>query len=414
MRCFQIGVPNREISPIKPSPFFPFQTAPTCTTMALAWTVFLPPDAMPSNRPNLTLDEQSFQGLLSAAFIIQEHNDRLKQARPTQAEAEARREPDANRVCPHCGALKPADGSRCESCGLDELRPGERLQRNWASMWLMSQEQGLWPERSPEIREGMRKGVPALDADSRPGAQTARDLAASGILALPVAKEVAAEPIAQEETTTIPHRALGKTVLGKATAEGQWITPATDDFPREDLTPEDLTQEDLATEALRPEDLDLAVPPFQLSASDDSSPINASDDATTDASTDQSDAATRSLIRRFADLRVKLRFHRADLYLAVAVFVAALGLLWPAAGSPRPAALGPWERALVTLGIAEAPAPAIHLQGDPAIEVWVDPHTALYYCPGEEQYGRTANGRFSSQREAQMDRFEPAGRSACE
>ena len=133
-----------------------------------------------------------------------------------------------------------------------------------------------------------------------------------------------------------------------------------------------------------------------------------------DASTDRNDAAARSLIRRFADLRVKLRFHRADLYLAVAVFVAALGLLWPAAGSPRPAALGPWERALVTLGIAEAPAPAIHLQGDPAIEVWVDPHTALYYCPGEEQYGKTAGGRLTSQRDAQMDRFQPSGRSVCE
>jgi hypothetical protein len=113
-------------------------------------------------------------------------------------------------------------------------------------------------------------------------------------------------------------------------------------------------------------------------------------------------------------LRVKLRLHRADLYLAAAVFVAALALLWPAAGSPRRAALGPWERALVTLGIAEAPTPVVHLQGDPAIEVWVDPNTALYYCPGEEQYGKTANGRVSSQREAQMDRFEPAGRSACE
>ncbi|MGD0790537.1 MAG: hypothetical protein ABR920_02095 [Terriglobales bacterium] len=369
---------------------------------------------MPSNRPNLTLDEQSFQGLLSAAFTIQEHNDRLKQARLTQAEPEARREPEANSVCPHCGSLKPADGSRCESCGLDELRPGERLQRNWASMWLMSQKQVLWPERSPEIREGMRKGVPALDAERRPRAQAGRDFAASGILALPVAKEVAQESIAQKETATIPHRALGK-----AAAEGQWITAATDDFPREDLTPEDLTQEDLATEdlateALRPKDLDLAVPPFQLSATDDSSPIDASADATTDAGIDPSNAATSSLIQRIADLRVKLRFHRADLYLGVAVFVAALGLLWPAAGSPRPGALGPWERTLVTLGIAEAPAPAVHLQGDPAIAVWVDPHTALYYCPGEEQYGKTAGGRFSSQREAQMDRFEPAGRSACE
>jgi hypothetical protein len=68
----------------------------------------------------------------------------------------------------------------------------------------------------------------------------------------------------------------------------------------------------------------------------------------------------------------------------------------------------------VTIGIAEAPAPVVHLHGDPGLAVWVDPHTALYYCPGEEQYGKTADGRFSPQREAQMDRFEPAGRSACE
>jgi hypothetical protein len=362
---------------------------------------------MPANRPNLTLDEQSFQGLLSAAFTIQEHNDRLKLAGQTPAEPQARLEPEANSVCPHCGAPKPAvpklaEGSRCESCGLDEFRPGERLQHNWASMWLMSQEQRLWPERSPEIREGIGKGVPALDAESGPRAQVAQDFAASGILALPVAKEVAPEPIAQEET--IHHRAPGKAALGNATAESRWITAATDDFSREDLTPEGLTQEDL-----RPQDSDLVVQPFQLSATDDSYPTYATTDAIS-----MDDAAPRTVLQRFADWHVKLRFHRADLYLGLSVFVAALALLWPAAAAPRPGALGPWERALVTLGIAEDPAPVVHLRGDPSLAVWVDPHTALYYCPGEEQYGKTADGRFSPQREAQMDRFEPAGRSACE
>jgi hypothetical protein len=364
-----------------------------------------PPDAMPANRPNLTLDEQSFQGLLSAAFIIQEHNDRLKLAEQTPAEPQARFESEANSICPHCGAPKPAapkpaEGSRCESCGLDEFRPGERLQHNWASMWLMSQEQRLWPESSPEIREGIGKGVPLLDAESRLRAQVVRDFSASGILALPVARDAAEEPTAHEETATIHHREPGKSALGRATAEGRWITDATDDFPREGLTPEDLTQEEL-----RPEDSDLAVQPFQLSTTDDS--------YATDARISINDAP-RSVIQHFADWHVKLRFHRADLYLGVAVFVAALALLWPAASAPRPGALGSWERALVTLGIAEAPAPLVHLRGDPSLAVWVDPHTALYYCPGEEQYGKTADGRFSPQREAQMDRFEPAGRSACE
>jgi hypothetical protein len=122
----------------------------------------------------------------------------------------------------------------------------------------------------------------------------------------------------------------------------------------------------------------------------------------------------RSLIQHLADFRVILRVHRSNLYLAGAVLVAALALLWPVADSPRRAALSPLERMLVAMGLAEAPEPAVHLQGDPGIEVWVDPHTALYYCPGEEQYGKTADGRFSSQRDAQMDRFEPAGRSTCE
>jgi hypothetical protein len=72
------------------------------------------------------------------------------------------------------------------------------------------------------------------------------------------------------------------------------------------------------------------------------------------------------------------------------------------------------DRALVALGLAEAPTPVAHVKGDPKINVWVDPHTALYYCQGEEQYSKTADGRISSQHEAQMDRFEPAAGSVCE
>lgn len=375
---------------------------------------------MASNRPNLTLDEQSFEGLLSAAFTIQEHNDRVKQVHPAETE------PEPSNICPHCGTRRFSVGSRCASCGLDELRPGERLQRNWASMWLMSQEQRLWPERSPEIHEGLGNEVPPLEVERRPRAQAAGDFASAGTLALPAAKEGARKSIAQERTPTIQHRAADKSMHGKsvpepsvlgkslleesalresmsgklpvkATAEHLWITKATADFPPEPLMSEDLTQEDSDVTAER----------FQLSATDDSYPA--------EFAIGIDDAAPDSLTQRFAGWRVKLHFQRADLYLGVAVFVAAIALLWPAAGAPQRAALGPWERALVALGIAEAPAaPVVHLHGDPGIAVWVDPHSALYYCPGEEQYGKTTDGRFSSQREAMMDRFEPASRSACE
>jgi ribosomal protein L40E len=355
MNRFHIGIRKRDSLPKSP-PFFFVSDCPDLHYNGVSLDDLSPSDTMPANRPNLTLDEQSFQGLLSAAFIIQEHNDRRKLARQTPAR-QTPAEPEADRVCQHCGAPMPADASRCESCGLDEFRPGERMQRNWASMWLMSQEQGLWPERSPEIREATRKSVPPLEAERRPLAQVLDD-------------------------RVLDKPALDKAALNKAAAESAWPREATGDLAQEDSDP--------------------TVQTVQLSASDDSFLADASG------------AGTSSMIQRFWDLRVKLRFQRADLYLGAAVFVAALALLWPAAGAPRRAALGPWERALVTLGIAEAPAPVVHLQGDPGIEVWVDPHTALYYCPGEEPYGKTAGGRLSRQRDAQMDRFEPAGRSACE
>jgi len=398
MNRSHIGVPNRESLPEHRPFLFRFQTGQTCTTIGVVWTVLLPRDAMPSNRPNLIMDEQFFQDLLSAAFTIQEHSDQMKQIR------QAPTEPEESSVCQQCGAPKSAEGSRCESCGLEDFRPGERLQRNWASMWLMSQEHDLWPERSHEIRESTQKDVAPLETKPRPQAQAASNFAGDSLPALPTAREEAKETTAQDTTETLHDRALGnsllrKSVLGdpafdKTAAKSKW-------------TPE-------ATEDLTPEDSELTVQPFQLSASDDSFPIDASIDTMIEETTDASGAATSSLLQRLADLGVTLRVHRADLYLGAAVFVAALALLWPASDSPQRAALGPWERTLVMLGIAEAPAPAVHRQGDPGVEVWVDPHTALYYCPGEELYGKAAGGRLSSQREAQMDRFEPASRSACE
>jgi ribosomal protein L40E len=368
---------------------------------------------MPSNRPNLTLDEQSFQGLLSAAFTIQQHNDRRKLTQQASVEPEADLDRKANVgregdiVCPHCGALKPAEGSQCESCGSDELRPGERLQRNWASMWTMNQQQNLWPERSPEIFDAAQEDVPPPEAKRNPRTHTARDFAASDYLAVPVANQETISP----GTDTVQDRAhvesvLGKAALEKATSETKWAAAAT----------ENEASESFLTEDVAPEDSELTLQPFRVSAGDDSGSddLSLDDSSSTGTTVDSTFTSSRPLLKQLADLRVTLRFRRADLYLGAAVFVAALALLWPAAGTPQRTALGPWERALVTLGIAEAPAPVVHLQGDPGIEVWVDPHTALYYCAGEEPYGKTPNGRLTSQHDAQLDRFEPANRSACE
>jgi hypothetical protein len=68
---------------------------------------------------------------------------------------------------------------------------------------------------------------------------------------------------------------------------------------------------------------------------------------------------------------------------------------------------------LISLGMAEAPQPPAD-KGDPTAQVWVDTHTGLYYCPGADLYGKTPKGKYTTQRDAQLDQFEPAYRKTCD
>jgi hypothetical protein len=262
--------------------------------------------------------------------------------------------------CRQCGAsLREGEQlcSRCAAVG-EEFRPGEQMQRKWASLWQMGQHQGWRPER------------PAVAGDERAaGGDPAGAAADIEDQTLEAADEAA--PLPNLETT-----------------EG-------DGRPDPPL----VAREEALLELLSPED------------------------------SQPSDADSKPEHSRFTDLRLALRFHRADVYLGAAIMVSALAILWVLfSGSPTDIGRGiagavpharvhlsPWERALVKLGIAEAPDPAPPVfRGDPNTRVWVDPHTAQYYCAGEEQYGKTADGRFTSQREAQMDQFAPAGRAPCD
>jgi hypothetical protein len=120
-------------------------------------------------------------------------------------------------------------------------------------------------------------------------------------------------------------------------------------------------------------------------------------------------------------LRHQWRVNRANFYLGGAALLLVIVLsgwgtspvqnLGSTANSSGPQ-LTLFERMLVALGIAEAPATPVYL-GNPDTPVWVDLHTALYYCPGADLYGKTEGGKIATQRSAQMDQFEPAHRKAC-
>ena len=122
-----------------------------------------------------------------------------------------------------------------------------------------------------------------------------------------------------------------------------------------------------------------------------------------------------------------LKMRRGDVYLALAIILAACVIRWgvwsdkPAMVPATPVAashhsvytdLSFFDRMLIKLGLADPPDPPVY-RGNPETKVWVDVPTALYYCPGADLYGKTPKGKMTTQRDAQLDQFEPAYRKAC-
>jgi len=128
----------------------------------------------------------------------------------------------------------------------------------------------------------------------------------------------------------------------------------------------------------------------------------------------------KSLQKADSPFRKWMETHRGDLsvVLAMIVLLVAVSGVGPHQIQARPSTsaqpnLTLFERMLVSLGLAEAP-PAPVSMGNPNVEVWVDVHTALYYCPGSDLFGKTPDGRTESQRDAQLDEFQPAARKNCQ
>jgi hypothetical protein len=273
--------------------------------------------------------------------------------------------------CRVCGRPFLDNEAFCGNCSMPRVAgaAAENLQSKWASLWYMQQAQ--------ETIEEQEVSPPQLAADS---------------LELH-AQEETAPPV--EETKEPP-----QSVWRRPERIGEPARPQTPFAFKRPLVPDAIIADAPLADAVT-KIKDATLP--------DVAPPTSWDDAI--------QAAWVRARRAF-----RQRMGRRVALAAMATF--ALFLLLAIWAWPSPASHLTWfESLLVKLGVAEVPSeapseapqrPAAAPVGNPDVEVWVDVHTALYYCPGSNLYGKTPGGQFATQRDAQQDHFEPATGTLCE
>jgi putative methionine-R-sulfoxide reductase with GAF domain len=334
-------------------------------------------------------------------------------------------------ICRKCGHKLMEDEQFCGQCGLPHSGGYEpsSIQSKVASMLFM-QEAARKAAAAPPPPAPVPSESPANSAGSRPEPVAIQP----GQVADVEAAEVAEIHDALPELFRLPARPAGKVIQADLHEAGA--------FTQESLTPNDaaekrdivvfpdeqlLDQYDNADELKEEEsskqeadDAELTSPVTALAKSDASSHWSSA--ITAQRFLEQLGQGKRSgAVARFLGAR------RGQVYLVLAVILTILVLRWgvwsghsvSATGSPGSAAhhradadLPLYDRMLIKLGLADPPDPPEN-KGNPNTQVWVDLQTALYYCPGSDLYGKSPKGKFATQRDAQLDQFQPAYRKVC-
>lgn len=265
--------------------------------------------------------------------------------------------------CRVCGRPFGADEVFCGQCSMPRVAgsPSENLQSKWASLWYMQQAKASTPQHPGEM------AAPAF-TDTPPAQKI---------------QEPPSRPIAAPAETSEPARRL-------------WQIPE----PAAPLSSASLDVADSEPSSYK-----------NTSQHDTPETIDANSAAPPPTRRAQPSRKADLLQRTWNAVWPRIR-GRSLTWLVGATGLLLLLLIlavWP---SQNPQ-LTWFQSVLVQLGLADVPQRPVVLTGNPSANVWVDVHTALYYCEGADHYGKTPDGHYATQREAQQDQFEPAGRSPC-
>ena len=280
-------------------------------------------------------------------------------------------------VCRQCGRQLGIGELFCGQCGTKrpvEVSPSGDLQSQWASLWRLQQTAARTETHDDQDQDlAMESEELEAASDANPEAAISPELDHEIVSALEqeMARLAAEEEPAPEESHFL--------MAGEEAAE--------------------------TAEAIEEESLVPAVPETQRT------PWASATKTLKWLQTLEANPASRTWLKQ----------HRADLYVGASVILLLIAMFsgWGSQPQSRTAvrnaqpSLTLFEKMLVGLGLAEAPKAPVYL-GNPNAQVWVDLHTALYYCQGSDLYGKTEGGKFTTQRDAQMDQFEPAARKSCD
>jgi hypothetical protein len=292
----------------------------------------------------------------------------------TTVEKESSAQPAQQELASHCrvcGRPFSADEVFCGQCSMPRVAAsadGDGLQSKWASMWFMQQAQDTLQERRPAIGKFSLHAPPPAKSPAPP---------------MPAPTPTPAAPVRHAGRPA--YEPIAPAYMTRSTA--QPTAGAADDF----VFAEDREDQQRKHSLLR----------------------ILEEGSRSEASSSEYWPSVLSRLRPLLGVRLRIgkRIATVALVSMLVFLLLATWLSWPLQSSPR---LSWFESLLVDLGLAEVQArPAVVYTGNPNVRVWEDVHTALYYCPDSDLYGKTPGGRFSTQRRAQEDQFEPATRVAC-
>jgi putative methionine-R-sulfoxide reductase with GAF domain len=340
-------------------------------------------------------------------------------APPPIPTVEPQKEETTGAICRGCGHEFGEDEFFCGICGTARLdkTPSGDIRSKWSSLWYL--------QHAAEKREARKKfAVPEVKADEN-----------DTMAPLPPALEAMVARFAAE-ANSIAEAEKNLAVQAEASST---LTRVESSATRVEEDPAaGIEAETAETDSIPETEAALRIIPAEVSAL----PAVSAPSAIVHRSPWTSAARAREWLEslkaqqgpRRTWLTRQWHRHRANIYLAGAALILLLVLSgWGTKSAPSgnsvasantaanarrrrvPAKpnLTLFEQLLVSLGIAEAPPAPVYL-GNPNTQVWVDLQHALYYCPGAELYGKTPAGKYTSQRDAQQDQFEPASRQACD